>query len=55
MAVYAGNYYWKVRKDVGRARSVLADNRERCGGSIVFWKFYMNFVYSVDEKPRRDW
>ena len=51
MAVYAGNYYWKVRKDVGRARSVLADNRERCGGSIVFWKFYMNFVYSVDEKP----
>ena len=47
MAVYAGNYYWKVRKDVGRARSVLADNRERCGGSIVFWKFYMNFVYSL--------
>ena len=51
IAVYIANYYWKVRKDISRARSVFGDNKVRCAESLVFWKFYLNFEYSVAEKP----
>lgn len=49
--MYVANYYWKVRKDISRARSVFGDNKVRCAESLVFWKFYLNFEYSVSEKP----
>lgn len=51
IALYTANYYWKVRKDLSRARSVFADNKSRCAGSLAFWKFYLNFEYSIAENP----
>ena len=42
IVVYMANYYWKVRKDLSMARSVLTSNKDRCQKSLPFWKFFMN-------------
>ena len=51
IVVYMANYYWKVRKDLSMARSVLTSNKDRCQKSLPFWKFFMNFLYSTAEHP----
>ena len=51
IVVYMANYYWKVRKDLNMARSVLTSNKDRCQKSLPFWKFFMNFLYSTAEHP----
>ena len=45
------NYYWKIRKDLPMTESIFQSNKLKCQGSLPFWKFYMNFVYSTSEQP----
>ena len=51
LIVYMCNYYWKVRRNTEMTNSIFESNKLRCQQSLLFWKFYLNYVYSTAEKP----